>query len=261
LTAVAGLRPGQAADGLRYLPWFDYQVEHLSIADLGTILSIWAHPDDETYLAGGVMAAAADAGQRVVCVSATAGERGTDDPVAWPPERLGRVRRWEAAAAMAVLGVTEHRFLGYADGALSDVDFDEAVEQVGEVLGEAEPDTILTFGPDGFTFHPDHQAVSRWVSAAWDKAGRPGRLLHAAATVEHLATWAKKYEEWQVYLTDERPVGVAVGDLSIHLVLDGASLDRKIAALAAMNTQTAAAMALMGQAYRELNAQEYFVAA
>ncbi len=25
---------------------------------LGTILSIWAHPDDETYLAGGLMAAA-----------------------------------------------------------------------------------------------------------------------------------------------------------------------------------------------------------
>ena len=30
---------------------------------LGTILSVWAHPDDETYLAGGIMAAAADAGR------------------------------------------------------------------------------------------------------------------------------------------------------------------------------------------------------
>jgi LmbE family N-acetylglucosaminyl deacetylase len=37
----------------------------------GTILSIWAHPDDETYLAGGVMAAASANGQRVVCVTAT----------------------------------------------------------------------------------------------------------------------------------------------------------------------------------------------
>ena len=34
------------------------------IAELGTILSIWAHPDDETYLAAGVMAAAADRGAR-----------------------------------------------------------------------------------------------------------------------------------------------------------------------------------------------------
>ena len=77
-------------------------------ARLGTILSVRAHPDDETYLAGGLMAAARDLGQRVVCASATAGEHGTDDPDRWPPERLGRVRRWEAAAAMAVLGVVMH---------------------------------------------------------------------------------------------------------------------------------------------------------
>ena len=86
------------------------------------MLSIWAHPDDETYLAGGVMAAAAARGQRVVCVSATAGECGTDDPVTWPPERLGRVRRWEAAAAMAVLGVREHRIIGLPDGRLTECD-------------------------------------------------------------------------------------------------------------------------------------------
>ncbi len=28
------------------------------IPDLGTILGVWAHPDDETYLAGGMLAAA-----------------------------------------------------------------------------------------------------------------------------------------------------------------------------------------------------------
>ncbi len=61
----------------------------LDIDRLGTVLSVWAHPDDETYLAGGVMASCVAAGQRVVCVSATAGEHGTADPVAWPPERLG----------------------------------------------------------------------------------------------------------------------------------------------------------------------------
>ena len=66
------------------------------------------------------MAAARDLGQRVVCVSATAGEHGTDDPETWPPDRLGQVRRWEAAAAMAVLGVTEHHILGLPDGGLAD---------------------------------------------------------------------------------------------------------------------------------------------
>ena len=37
---------------------------------------VWAHPDDETYLAGGLSAALTDAGQRVVCVTATRGEAG-----------------------------------------------------------------------------------------------------------------------------------------------------------------------------------------
>lgn len=87
------------------------------ISELGTILSIWAHPDDETYLSGGLMAAAAANGQRVVCVTPTAGERGTSSPELWPPERLGAVRRLEAGAAMAVLGVAEHHVMGLPDGA------------------------------------------------------------------------------------------------------------------------------------------------
>jgi LmbE family N-acetylglucosaminyl deacetylase len=53
------------------------------VAGLGTIVGVWAHPDDEAYLSGGLMAAAGDAGSRVVCVTATRGERGTPDPEAW----------------------------------------------------------------------------------------------------------------------------------------------------------------------------------
>lgn len=68
------------------------------------------------------MAAAREAGCRVVCVSATAGELGTDDPAAWPPARLAKVRRWEAAATMAVLGVREHVVRGLPDGGLADLD-------------------------------------------------------------------------------------------------------------------------------------------
>ena len=44
--------------------------------DLGTVMTIWAHPDDETYLVGGLAAALTDAGHRVVCVTATRGEAG-----------------------------------------------------------------------------------------------------------------------------------------------------------------------------------------
>jgi LmbE family N-acetylglucosaminyl deacetylase len=46
------------------------------VSGLGTILGIWAHPDDEAYLSGGLMALATDAGSRVVCATATRGELG-----------------------------------------------------------------------------------------------------------------------------------------------------------------------------------------
>jgi LmbE family N-acetylglucosaminyl deacetylase len=241
-------------------------MEHITddvahIRELGTVLSVWAHPDDETYLAGGVMAAALDRGQRVVCATASLGEHGTSDPATWPPARLGRVRAWEAAAAMAVLGVAEHEVLGLPDGSL---DRHDAIggRWAGRLIDEVRPDTILTFGPDGNTFHPDHIAVHRWVTRAWHRCGRPGRLLYTAATTEHIERFGALYEEWGIYMTDERPVSVRQADLDLYLRLDGCELDRKLAALRAMSTQTASAVAVLGpDRYAEMNAEEAFVAA
>jgi LmbE family N-acetylglucosaminyl deacetylase len=218
------------------------QMHGATTTSLGTILSIWAHPDDETYLAGGLMAAAADHGQRVVCVSATAGEHGTDDPDRWPPERLGRVRQLEAVAAMAVLGVREHRILGLPDGAL-DACHEEGVSMIGRLLDEIEPDTVLTFGPDGMTFHPDHIAVHRWVTGAWHERGCRARLLYATVTTSLLARFGPLFEEWGVYMTAERPTGAAVEDLALLVQLEGQELDRKLTALRAMATQTSGALA------------------
>jgi LmbE family N-acetylglucosaminyl deacetylase len=223
------------------------------------MLSIWAHPDDETYLAGGVMAAAVAEGQRVVCVSATAGEHGTDDPVTWPPDRLGQVRRWEAAAAMAVLGVDEHHHLGLPDGALAEHDRDGRA-QVGQLIDDVRPDTILTFGPDGRTFHPDHIAVHRWVTTEWAARGCVPRLLYAAVTAGLFDRFLALEEDLGVYMTDERPIGVPESDLAVHLHLTGPQLDQKLTALRAMATQTSGVMATVPPAtFAVLVAEEAFV--
>jgi hypothetical protein len=66
--------------------------------DLGTILGIFAHPDDEAYLAGALMATAVDAGRRVVCVTAAGGSFGfADDDPRSIEERMA-VRESELAA-------------------------------------------------------------------------------------------------------------------------------------------------------------------
>lgn len=239
----------------------DLRPEPMAPASLGTILSVWAHPDDETYLAAGIMAAARDRGQRVVCASATAGEHGTDDPETWPPERLGAVRRWEGAAALAVLGVREHHILGLPDG---DVDRHRApgLAWVGRLLDSIEPDTILTFGPDGMTYHPDHIAVHRMVTDAWRERGCRSRLLYATTTVDHVRRFGAQYEEWGMYMSDERPAGVPADQLALHHVSVGFALDRKLTALRALATQTADLIAMLDpEVYAAQVAEEAFVAA
>src|SRR5688572_15104343 len=162
------------------------------VAELGTILGIWAHPDDEAYLSGGLMALARDNGQRVVCVTATRGERGTPDPVAWPPDRLAAERTRELASCLAVLGVHEHHWLDYADGECAGADPDGAAERLSAVIDDLRPDTVLTFGPDGITGHPDHRTVSAWTGAAFDRAAPPGaRLLHAAVPAPRAERWGE----------------------------------------------------------------------
>ncbi|MGA7272737.1 MAG: PIG-L family deacetylase [Acidimicrobiia bacterium] len=233
----------------------------LAPSGLGTVLSVWAHPDDDVFLAGGVMAAAARAGQRVECVLATAGEHGTDDPQTWPPHVLSEVRRREAAAAMAELGLGPHRWLGYVDGTLASVDTDEATARITGIIDEVRPDTILTFGPDGMTFHQDHITVGIWTRRAWEKTGRRARLLTAAVTRAHVEEWSDKYEEWDVYMTDERPEGVREEDLALALDLDDGLLGRKMAALRVMPSQTKAVFDGLGEeTFALLNRSEWFVA-
>ena len=226
---------------------------------LGSILSVWAHPDDETYLAGGLMASASDRGHRVVCATASAGERGTADPTAWPPARLAPVRCREIAAAMAALGVDEHEIAGFPDGDLGACDAAGAA-WARRLIEAVRPDTILTFGADGMTFHPDHVAVHRWVTGAWNDLGRPCRLLYAATSVAYLDRFGELLEQWQVYMSDDRPTGVAVADLAVDLHLYGPDLDRKLVALRAMASQTAGPIADLGlDEYAALVAEEAFV--
>ena len=216
------------------------------VAALGTLLGIWAHPDDEAYLSGGLMAAARDNGQRVVCVTATRGELGTPDPVAWPPARLAAQRTGELVRCLEVLGVTEHQWLGYRDGACAAVPPDAAVAQLSAVVERVAPDTVLTFGPDGMTGHEDHRVVSGWVSAAFDRAAPAGaRLLHAAFPHGRAARWSEVDESLGVYLPGY-PVVTADDRLAVHLELGPDATARKVGALAAQETQTAGLIAGMG---------------
>ena len=226
------------------------------IRELGTILSIWAHPDDEAYLCGGVMAMAAAAKSRVVCVTATRGELGVTDPTRWPPEQLTAIREAELAECLRILGVTEHHWLGFPDGGCASVDVNEAVQQIAEIITEVAPDTILTFAPDGQTGHPDHIAVHRWTLEAVRRTGIS--TLHVVANTQewlddHLAQWIELGA-----IVGEPPVAWT-GPLSIDIALTGDFLNRKYAALSAQASQTEPLRGILGEdRYREIIRIERF---
>jgi LmbE family N-acetylglucosaminyl deacetylase len=228
------------------------------IDELGTVVGVWAHPDDEAYLAGGVMAMARAAGSRVVCVTATSGERGTADPQV---DSLAAVRILELARSLEILGVVEHHALGLPDGGCADLDPAGPVARLAAILDEVAPDTVLTFGPDGITGHPDHRTVSAWTGAAVARTTPHTRLLHAAVPAGHARRWAWLHERFGVY-EEGYPVVCPVDRVALHLRLDDAVAARKVAALRAQASQTDGLVAALGvPAYTEWVREECFVAA
>lgn len=205
------------------------------LADRGTVMAVWAHPDDESFCGAGLMMAAAAAGRRVVNVTATLGELGTDDPTRWTPERLGRRRRGELAQALDHLGGADIELLGIRDGACEELDERIGARRVATAMERYRPELVLTFGPDGVTGHPDHQAISRWTelaAAAYDP-GLP--VVEAVTAGAWPAVLIDPMNDVGAFFPGYPTRGGRAEDVAV--VLDDEMLDRKLAALAAHESQ------------------------
>jgi LmbE family N-acetylglucosaminyl deacetylase len=213
----------------------------------GTLLGVWAHPDDEAFLSAGLMARAVDAGERVVVATATRGELGTSDPVEWPPDRLAALREQELSRSLGVLGVREHRWLGHRDGTLADVPGSLGIAQVAALIEEVRPDTLVTFGPDGMTGHRDHQTVSTWVTEAWRATGGSTRLWFATLTPGFHRQWGALNDEVGLWFEGTTPPTTAEADLAARLLCDDGLLQRKSHALLAHASQVGGLVARVGE--------------
>jgi len=212
------------------------------------LLGIWAHPDDEAYLSAGLMARVAAAGGSVTVVTATSGEQGTDDPARRGTAAFGARRQRELEASLAGLGVTDLRVLGLPDGACDEADDEAQIRALSGILREVEPDTVVTFGPDGITNHPDHRAVSRWATEAWRRAPA-AELLYAAVTFDHVERFAAVHDEIGVYagFGDDGPPAIGPLQVALECALTDDELDRKRSALAEHASQTAPLAKQMGE--------------
>lgn len=141
----------------------------------GGVLALFAHPDDESLLAGGVLAACASAGRRVAIVSMTRGERGPSElPEPAGPRSLGAVREGELLAAARTLGASSAECLDYPDGELAGADEGQAAQVLAGLLERERPEAVISFSEEGLYWHPDHLAVSRFLTAALELLGSRG---------------------------------------------------------------------------------------
>ncbi len=157
----------------------------------GTLLAVFAHPDDEAFGTGGTLAKYASEGFDVHLITATRGEAGEiSAAVQATAASLPDVREQELRCACRAYGIHPPRFLGYMDGQLAIVHQGQAVGKFVRLIREIRPDVLLTFGPDGIYGHYDHIAVHRWatiaVSLAADVACFPDyRGMEAHPCVPH----------------------------------------------------------------------------
>jgi len=189
------------------------------------VLFVHAHPDDETISTGATIATLLERGAEIAVLTCTRGERGEVIPadlqyLLAAPAKLGDYREKELAAAMAILGVHDHRMLGDANArwsgrtprryldsgmrwdaagvaaALDSADLDgtgaqsltaaalgEVAADIAAVLIQWEPDVVVSYDAHGGYGHPDHIRVHEATRAAADVIGVPFYTVdHGAVT-------------------------------------------------------------------------------
>jgi len=160
------------------------------MSDRLSILTVHAHPDDESSKGPGTIRHYADSGVHTTLVCCTGGEAGDIlNPAMDRPEvvdNLEQVRRDELKLAAEVIGYDEVVWLGFRDSGMPDsdvnahpdafanADLDEAVGRLVEVIRRVKPQVIITYPEDQSGYpHPDHLQVYNITMPAWDAAGDP----------------------------------------------------------------------------------------
>jgi LmbE family N-acetylglucosaminyl deacetylase len=236
----------------------------IDISSLGTILGVWAHPDDETYLTAGIMASAAREGSRVVCVTATRGEEGSWDEERWPTAEMGKVREAELMASLNTLGVREHHWLDYYDGTCARVPREEGVARVRAIMDDIRPRSVFTFGPDGMTGHDDHKSVCSWTTEAFHAVAHSGaRLYYATTTPEWAEEFVPELNRFNVFMEEGTPPVTPREDLALTYRLPDDVLELKLHAIEAHVSQVEGMLEAFGQDYfrRSMNEETFRLAA
>ncbi len=156
------------------------------------LLTVVAHPDDETFGMGGTLAHYARLGVEVHLICGTRGEVGEVEPEMLTGfNSVGELREHELCCAAVELGLRKVHFLNYRDSgmpgspennhrnALIQAPVEEVAMQIAANIREIQPQVVVTFDPIGGYRHPDHIAIHEATVMAFDLAGDEKKKLAA----------------------------------------------------------------------------------
>jgi mycothiol S-conjugate amidase len=156
------------------------------------LMTVHAHPDDESSKGAATSARYVAEGHEVMVVTCTGGEAGSIlNPAMERPEVLAdlpAIRRAEMALAAEILGV-QHRWLGFVDSGLPEgdpkpplpegcfamQDLDVVTRPLVAAMREFRPHVVVTYDENGGYPHPDHIRCHEISVAAFDAAGDADR--------------------------------------------------------------------------------------
>jgi len=211
---------------------------------------VFAHPDDETFCVGGIVAKYAAGGSEIDLYCATNGDAGKSASVPVSSrDELAAIRRQELRAACDILGIRAIEMPGHIDGALASADAKAVIGEIVAFIRRTQPEVILTFGPEGApTGHRDHAAMSRLATAAFFLSG----LASAYPEQGFEPHRAKRlyYHAWEFPLPDPRLVLESVPATAAIDVREWK--DRKDAAFKAHATQQGSAHAFYSSALKDV---------
>ena len=201
------------------------------------VLTVHAHPDDESSKGAGTIARYRAEGIRTVLVCCTGGEAGDIlNPAMDKPEikeDLFAVRMRELEAATRIIGYQETHLLGYCDSGMpgseananpecfAKADFEEAVGKLVEIIRGERPQVVVTYSDDQKGYpHPDHLRVHDISLPAFEAAGdaaqfpdrgepwTPSKLYYTSFSRQRIIATHHKFEE----LGLESPYAARFGD-------------------------------------------------
>jgi LmbE family N-acetylglucosaminyl deacetylase len=174
-----------------------------------TILSVLAHPDDESFGMGGTLALYAKKGYRVHLICATRGEVGmVDEEQMQGYASISELREVELRCAAQTLGLTSVHFLDYRDSgmpgtpdnqhpnALVNQSLEEVAGKVVKHIRELKPEIVLTFDPIGGYRHPDHIHIQQATTLAFEKAADSSFFPDAGSGHQPLGLYYHVFPRW-----------------------------------------------------------------